>query len=93
MTELQVGQPALIINVEYDRNRHKVGKCIIVDRLLSLEDSIQGVYGAEVPYASYIDESQIENFIQQRFLMPIPPLGDDILEQTNIVKQPEGETA
>lgn len=95
MTELQVGQPALVINVELEENRHLIGKCITVIGLHSKEEAqmVLGKEHANEPYATHRCHGGLgRRWIRQRYLMPIPPLDDDILEQTNI-KQPEGETA
>lgn len=76
--ELQVGQPAMIIDVEYDKNRHLIGTTIIVDCLYSPEESKDLVFEANGhAYASYIRESDVQQrFIRQKYLMPLPPLGD-----------------
>lgn len=98
MTELQVGQPALVINVEFEENRDLVGKCVTVLELMSTEQSKEYFYDAPKDYVTepyaliQIEGDDYESGIRQRYLMPIPPLDDDILEKTNI-KQPEGETA
>ena len=76
--ELQIGQPAMIINVEYEKNRHLVRTVVIIHDLLSPEQAELEVFEPKGQgYATYILESDsIECFIQQRYLMPLPPLGD-----------------
>lgn len=96
MTELQVGQPALVINVDHKENEGLIGSVIMITDLLSKDESIEyfkdSVYDRSSysePFALFEDEKGLA--IKQRYLMPIPPL-DDVLEQTKL-KQPEGETA
>lgn len=76
--ELQVGQPAMIINVEYDKNRHVIGTTVVIESLLSVEESENIVFQANGhAYATYIRESDgNQRFIRQDYLMPIQPLGD-----------------
>lgn len=97
MSELQVGQPALVINVEFAMNSELIGKCVTVVRIMSLDESIDYFDRDD----SYVNEPYTvirikgdlpDGAIRTRYLMPIPPLDDDILDETNI-KQPEGEKA
>lgn len=84
--ELQVGQPAMIINVEYSSNSHLIGTTIIVDSLLSPEEANETVFGSNgYAYASYNDRDGVEHFIRQKYLMPIPPLGDVYADEINDV--------
>ena len=76
MVDLEVGKPALIINVEQSRNSHMIGKCVVPLQLLSVEESIDYFEEPDIkePYA--VIKIGLEGAIQQRFLMPIPPLDD-----------------
>lgn len=79
--ELQVGQPAMIINVEYSKNSHLIGTTIVVDSLISPEEADERIFGSGGhAYASYTRYDGVERFVRQKFLMPIPPLGDDVLD-------------
>lgn len=90
--ELQVGQPAMVINVEYSKNSHIIGTTIIVDLLMSVEDSKLVIFEANgYAYASYIRGDGERRFIRQKYLMPLPPLGDvyademtDVLENLKV---------
>lgn len=83
--DLQVGQPAMVINVEQEKNRDKIGIVVVVEELLSLEDSKQRILGGHVhvkePYA-FFTHAGCESAIIQRYLMPLPPL-DDVLDVTH----------
>lgn len=89
--ELQVGQPAMIINVEFEKNRHSIGTTIIVDALYSIEESKKIMKDSSgFAYARFGRESQ-PRFIRQNYLMPLPPLGDvyademtDVLENLKV---------
>jgi hypothetical protein len=85
------GQPAIIINVEFSENSEFLGRCAMVDTILK-----PGELKSTSPHESYtwisFSEDKRQRRIITRYLMPIPPLNDDVLEQTN-VKQPEGEKA
>lgn len=72
---LQVGQPAMIINVEYSRNSNMIGKVITINSLLTPEESSNIFENEGFLYASYINDNA-EKFIRQNYLMPLPPLGD-----------------
>lgn len=78
--ELQVGQPAMIINVEMEKNRGEIGTIVTIEELLTLEESINRICGGEEhvkePYAFIIDSKGQPTAILQRYLMPLPPLGD-----------------
>lgn len=80
--ELQVGQPAMVINVEYAKNSHIIGTTIVVDSLISPEDASEMFDSGGHAYASYVRNDGAERFIRQKFLMPLPPLDDDVLEIT-----------
>lgn len=90
--ELQVGQPAMVINVEYSKNSHLIGTTIVVDSLISPEEADEMIFGSGGhAYASYVRGDGAERFIRQKFLMPIPPLGDvyademtDVLENLKV---------
>lgn len=89
--ELQVGQPAMIINVEFEKNRHSIGTTIIVDALHSIEESKEIMKDSSgFAYARFSRDSQ-PRFIRQNYLMPLPPLGDvyedemtDVLENLKV---------
>lgn len=78
--ELQVGQPAMIINVEMEKNRGEIGTIVTIEALLTFEESINRILGGEEhvkePYAFIIDSKGSPSAIIQRYLMPLPPLGD-----------------
>lgn len=77
--ELQVGQPAMIINVELQKNIGEIGTIVTVEELLTLEESINRIGHEEYvkePYAFIIDSKDKPAAIIQRYLMPLPPLGD-----------------
>lgn len=79
--ELHVGQPAMVINVEYAKNSHIIGTTIVVDSLISPEEASEMIFeSGGHAYASYVRNDGAERFIRQKFLMPIPPLGDDVLD-------------
>lgn len=74
--ELQVGQLALIINVEYPKNSHFIGTTIIIESLISAEEAKEMVFESNGhAYASHIRDGE-EKVIRQAYLMPLPPLGD-----------------
>lgn len=74
--ELYVGCTAMIINVEYSKNSHLIGKTIVIESLLSEEESAEQIFEANGhAYASYTRDNG-ERFIRQKYLMPLPPLGD-----------------
>lgn len=83
--ELQVGQPAMIINVEQPKFSDQIGKTVIVLALMSSEESKQFFFFSEFkpssqPYAVIDDGTDYgrngQIAILQKFLMPLPPLGD-----------------
>lgn len=91
-TELKVGMLAMVINVEYSKNNHLIGTTVLIDSLLSTEESDEYILGANGhAYASYIQDNVSEHYIRQKYLMPLPPLGDvydqemmDEMENTKI---------
>lgn len=97
--ELQVGQPAMIINVELEENRSEVGTTVIVLGLMSTGESqeyfIDADFKVNKPYAVIDDGTDGgrngEIAILQKYLMPLPPLGDvyddemtDVLENLKV---------
>lgn len=83
--ELQVGQPALIINVERPEFRGEIGRTVIVLALMSYEESkeyflLSTFKPINQPYAVIDDGTDYgrngQIAILQKFLMPLPPLGD-----------------
>lgn len=73
MNDLEVGQLALIINTYYKSNNYLVGKCV---KVLALHDMMPET-DIVIPVAEIELEGSGDGFIQQRFLMPLPPLDDD----------------
>lgn len=97
MVDLQEGQPALVINVEFQENSELIGQCVTVVHVMSLEESIDYFYRddgyATEPYTVIrVKDDPYDAAIRTRYLMPIPPLDDGILEETQL-KQREGEKA
>lgn len=90
--ELQVGQPAMIINVEYAKNNHLIGTTIIIESLLTPVEADESIFGADGhAYAVWIHADGSEHYIRQNYLMPLPPLGDvyademtDVLENLKV---------
>lgn len=75
--ELQIGQPALIINVEYSKNSHLIGTTIGIESLLTPNESAESIRGANgYAYAVYLDDDGTGHYIRQNYLMPLPPLDD-----------------
>lgn len=81
--DLQIGQPAMIINVEQPENIGNIGMVVTVLRLMDLRES-QDYFGithiVKHRYA-VIDDGSEDGLsgnlsIRQDFLMPLPPLGD-----------------
>lgn len=98
--DLQVGQPALVINAEKPENVGKIGMVVTVIELMDLQKSKEyfSVWRDDLiahPYA-VIDDSSILGergniAIRQDYLMPLPPLGDvyddemfDVMENLKI---------
>lgn len=83
--ELQVGQPAMVINVEHEKNRHRIGTTIVVDSLYSAEEASE-ILGDTLghSYARFVRDNQ-PRFIRQIYLMPIPPLDDDVLDEVECI--------
>lgn len=91
----------MVINVEKRTNEHVIGKTVIVDTLMSVDESKEWFWWRDAddvkePYALIKLDGPLKG-IRQRYLMPIPPLDDDILDEYILeetkLKQPEGETA
>jgi hypothetical protein len=75
--ELQIGHPALIINVEYSKNSHFIGTTIVIESLLTPDESDESIFGANGhAYAVYLHDDGTLHYIRQKYLMPIPPLDD-----------------
>lgn len=90
--DLQVDQPALIINVEQEKNTHVIGTCVNVIDLMSVEESVYYFRESEdklvtEPYA-LIEINGIVGGIRQRYLMPIPPLDDQTEIESKLILTP-----
>lgn len=74
--ELQIGQPALIINVEYSKNSYLIGTTTVIESLLTPDESAKKIIGANGhAYAVHLRDGA-ERYIRQNYLMPLPPLDD-----------------
>lgn len=74
--ELQVGQPAMIINVEYEVNSALIGSTILIEELLDADASCDILGSGGYAYARFLSKNGSDRFIRQIYLMPLPPLGD-----------------
>lgn len=98
--DLQVNQPALIINVEnHVEFGDWIGKSVTVIELMSVEESRNYFAGnpnidlfCKEPYA-IIKLGEFEGGIRQRYLMPIPPLDDQTEIESKLILTPETEKA
>jgi hypothetical protein len=101
--ELKVGMQAMIIGVRYPENAHKIGKVVTIEGLGSIGD-VPGWYSQ--PYSETkltFDLALVSGIgptpgilngmssIQQKYLMPLPPLDDDNFETdaSKSTKQPK----
>lgn len=87
--DLQVNQPALIINVEKEKNLYLIGKSVMVVKLLTIEESKLHFRKDDTkePYA-IIDVGGLGRGILQRYLMPIPPLDDQSEIESKLILTP-----
>lgn len=91
--DLQVNQPALIINVEnHAEYGDYIGRSVIVRELLSIEESQRyfqfnlDVEVMEMYAVIYVEN--LEGAIRQRYLMPIPPLDDQSKIESKLILTP-----
>ena len=92
--ELKVGMQAMVINTTKPENSHLIGRVVMVEALHDVGDSIQEWYVAGynvlplkhamaivtgLPTGKHHKEGY--STIQQRHLMPLPPLDDDIITE------------
>lgn len=91
-TELKVGMQAMIIGVALPENAGYVGKMVTIEALLDVGESVQQWYDegysvTPLKYAMAIitglgtgkHHKPGYATIQQKYLMPLPPLDDDVI--------------
>lgn len=93
-SELQVGMPAMIVGVHHPENSHFLGKVVMVEALMFIGESIQAFYKPDyavlplkmdmaVIVGIGTGKHHLEGYstIQQKHLMPLPPLEEPSIDE------------
>lgn len=98
--ELKVGMQAMVIGVHQPKNSHMIGKVVTVEGLADIgevrdEWFTEMFHGVALKHVvalvtglgkthGFIGECSL---IQQKYLMPLPPLDDDVIIEATQIKE------